>query len=63
VPDPASTDVTNRANTLHVRWSMLNICKDVWLNPVDQASPHGLRCIFDNEENGDGNGYTYDRIF
>jgi hypothetical protein len=45
-----------------MRQRMLDLSKNLWLDAVDQASPNGNRCIFDDKEYGDGDRDSDNRV-
>src|SRR6266436_5449550 len=49
--DPACAHVAHGTDaSYYMRRRVLDLSKNLWLNAVDQASPNGNCCIFDDQE-------------
>src|SRR5260370_30494 len=52
--DAACADVAYSMEASYMRRRVLDLSENLWLDAVDQASPNRNRCIFDDQEYGDG---------
>jgi hypothetical protein len=59
---PARTDIANAEYSRDVHWRVFDLRENFRLYAVNETRPNGKRCVFDNEENCNGDRDTDDRV-